>query len=148
MLWLWGPGPTLSHLAQAWAVRPWHATGVWGLGSIGSVQVSWGARHPCPSHDVGAALSGPWERRHQSRLLASWGFAVTTIHSAQPDGDFLTHPVPPFRAPGLSTKMRGGTGQKFEAAATVIAGVASLAATLLSIVYGTRCLAQLCVVLL
>jgi hypothetical protein len=33
--------------------------------------------------------------------------------------------------------MTGGTGQKFEAAATVIAGVASLAATLLSIVYGT-----------
>ena len=32
--------------------------------------------------------------------------------------------------------MRGGTGQKFEAAATVTAGVASLAATLLSIVYG------------
>ncbi|KAK4251578.1 organic solute transporter Ostalpha-domain-containing protein [Corynascus novoguineensis] len=30
--------------------------------------------------------------------------------------------------------MRGGTGQKFEAAATVVAGVASLAATLLSIV--------------
>jgi len=30
--------------------------------------------------------------------------------------------------------MRGGTGQKFEAAATVTAGVASLAATLLSIV--------------
>lgn len=32
--------------------------------------------------------------------------------------------------------MAGGTGQKFEAATTVIAGVASLAATLLSIVYG------------
>lgn len=31
--------------------------------------------------------------------------------------------------------MRGGTGQKFEAAATVIAGVASLVATLMSIVY-------------
>jgi hypothetical protein len=30
--------------------------------------------------------------------------------------------------------MRGGTGQKFEAAATVIAGVASLVATLMSIV--------------
>jgi hypothetical protein len=30
--------------------------------------------------------------------------------------------------------MTGGTGQKFEAAATIIAGVASIAATLLSIV--------------
>ena len=31
--------------------------------------------------------------------------------------------------------MAGGTGDKFEAATTVIAGVASLAATLLSILY-------------
>jgi len=31
--------------------------------------------------------------------------------------------------------MTGGTGQKFEAATTVVAGVASLIATLLSIVY-------------
>lgn len=30
--------------------------------------------------------------------------------------------------------MTGGTGQKFEAAATIVAGVASIAATLLSIV--------------
>lgn len=35
--------------------------------------------------------------------------------------------------------MTGGTGQKFEAAATVTAGVASLAATLLSIVYERCC---------
>lgn len=34
--------------------------------------------------------------------------------------------------------MTGGTGQKFEAATTVIAGVASLAATLLSIVYANH----------
>jgi hypothetical protein len=32
--------------------------------------------------------------------------------------------------------MTGGTGQKLEAAATWIAGVASIAATLMSIVYG------------
>jgi hypothetical protein len=36
--------------------------------------------------------------------------------------------------------MTGGTGQKLEAAATVIAGVASLVATLLSIVYETSSL--------
>ena len=31
--------------------------------------------------------------------------------------------------------MAGGTGDKFEAATTVVAGVASLAATILSVVY-------------
>ncbi len=31
--------------------------------------------------------------------------------------------------------MAGGTGAKFEAATTVVAGVASLAATILSVVY-------------
>lgn len=38
--------------------------------------------------------------------------------------------------------MRGGTGQKFEAAATITAGVASIVATLMSIVYGTLFLGQ------
>jgi hypothetical protein len=33
--------------------------------------------------------------------------------------------------------MGGGTGQKFEAAATITAGVASIVATLMSIVYAS-----------
>lgn len=40
--------------------------------------------------------------------------------------------------------MRGGTGQKFEAAATITAGVASVLATLMSIVYGALCLVNAC----
>jgi hypothetical protein len=43
--------------------------------------------------------------------------------------------------------MGGGTGQKFEAAATITAGVASLIATLMSIVYASFSLVNAALVL-
>jgi hypothetical protein len=43
--------------------------------------------------------------------------------------------------------MTGGTGQKFEAAATITAGVASLIATLMSIVYASFSLVNAALVL-
>jgi hypothetical protein len=71
-------------------------------------------------------------RRHQ--LVAHARFVLERTCFVESNGGFLT-PFSPVIPIFPSSKMAGGTGQKFEAAATWTAGVASIAATLLSIVY-------------
>jgi len=99
---------------------PRHPAASWGLDLLPSSSSPNISKHPTTSL-LGALFSTP---SCSSQLEAAFSFLTWCFSFS-----FL------FSGLASTDKMTGGTGHRFEAIMTVVAGVASIVATLLSVVY-------------